>query len=34
MSMIWKSLTDYEITTQIGKGGMGGMCQAKDLMLD
>jgi serine/threonine protein kinase/Tol biopolymer transport system component len=33
MSMIGKSLTHYEITSQIGKGGMGEVYQAKDTKL-
>ena len=34
MSMIGKSLAHYEITFQIGKGGMGEVYQAKDRKLD
>ena len=30
MSMIGKSLAHYEITAEIGKGGMGEVYQAKD----
>jgi serine/threonine protein kinase len=33
MSMIGKSLVHYEITTEIGKGGMGEVYQAKDTKL-
>ncbi len=33
MSMIGKTLAHYEITTQIGKGGMGEVYQAKDTKL-
>ena len=33
MSIIGKSLTHYEITSQIGKGGMGEVYQAKDTKL-
>ena len=33
MSMIGKSLAHYEITAQIGKGGMGEVYQAKDQKL-
>ena len=33
MSMIGKSLSHYQITSQIGKGGMGEVYQAKDQKL-
>jgi serine/threonine protein kinase len=33
MSMIGKTLAHYEITIQLGKGGMGEMYQAKDRKL-
>ena len=33
MSMIGKSLIHYEITSQLGKGGMGEVYQAKDTKL-
>ncbi|MBP1623179.1 MAG: serine/threonine protein kinase, partial [Acidobacteria bacterium] len=33
MSMIGKALNHYEITSQLGKGGMGEVYQAKDLKL-
>ena len=33
MSMIGKSLAHYEITSLIGKGGMGEVYQAKDIKL-
>ena len=33
MSMIGKTLGHYEITSQLGKGGMGEVYQAKDLCL-
>jgi serine/threonine protein kinase len=33
MSMIGKSLAHYEITAEIGKGGMGEVYQAKDSKL-
>lgn len=33
MSMVGKSLAHYEITSQIGKGGMGEVYQAKDSKL-
>ena len=33
MSMIGKTLAHYEITSQLGKGGMGEVYQAKDQKL-
>jgi serine/threonine-protein kinase len=33
MSIVWKSLIHYEITAEIGKGGMGEVYQAKDTKL-
>jgi len=33
MSMIGKTLAQYEITDQLGKGGMGEVCEAKDQKL-
>ena len=33
MSMIGKTLGNFQITSQIGKGGMGEVYQAKDLKL-
>ena len=34
MSRIGKSFANYEIITQIGKGGMGDTYQVKDQMID
>ena len=34
MSMIGKSLIHYEITSEIGRGGMGEVYQAKDTRLE
>jgi serine/threonine protein kinase len=33
MSMVGKTLAHYEITSQLGKGGMGEVFRAKDLKL-